>query len=228
MIRLHMVVEGQTEEEFVNSVLKEHLAGFSIFVDARCVETSRSRRRRRIYRGGMIDYLKAKRDLHRWMKEDQHPEVFFTTMFDLYALPGDFPKREESRPLTDPYARVQMLEEEFRKDIGHQSFVPYLQLHEFEALVLTDPQKLDIEFMNRTLEISRLVEMRAAVDSPEVIDDGENTAPSKRIIAEIPEYEGRKVSAGPRVARDIGLAILRKGCPHFHAWLNRLECLGST
>ena len=41
MIRLHLVVEGQTEEEFVNSVLVDYLGQFQISTDARCVLTSR-------------------------------------------------------------------------------------------------------------------------------------------------------------------------------------------
>jgi hypothetical protein len=81
MIHLHMVVEGQTEEAFVNQVLIEHLAGFQVYADARCVEVSRDRRRRRSYRGGLRDYARGRRDLLRWMKQDAHADVFFTTMF---------------------------------------------------------------------------------------------------------------------------------------------------
>lgn len=33
MIRLHIIAEGQTEEEFVNSILIEHLLNFNILTD---------------------------------------------------------------------------------------------------------------------------------------------------------------------------------------------------
>src|SRR5437762_9603660 len=105
MIRLHILVEGQTEEEFVNSVLTEHLGDFNISTDVRSVETSRDRKKNIKYRGGLSKYQKAKRDLERWMKEDSNPDSFFTTMFDLYSLPDDFPKFDEANTQNDPYQR---------------------------------------------------------------------------------------------------------------------------
>ena len=61
--------------------------------------------------------------------------------------------------------------------------------------------------------------------SPERIDDGEHTAPSKRIIAQFPEYEGSKVRVGSQMAERIGLETIRSQCPHFRAWVERLERL---
>ena len=56
MIRLNMIVEGQTEERFVHDVLELHFAERNIFISVRCVETSRDRKRHKIYRGGMTTY----------------------------------------------------------------------------------------------------------------------------------------------------------------------------
>ena len=67
MRRLNFVVEGQTEEAFVNGVLRPHLGAFDIVATARCVTTRRDRRRPDIvHRGGLPDYGKARRDLERW------------------------------------------------------------------------------------------------------------------------------------------------------------------
>jgi hypothetical protein len=225
MPRLNMIVEGQTEEAFVNGVLKEPLAQQQVWACARCVETSRDKKRAKIYRGGLLDYQKAKRDIERWMKEDQRPDAFFTTMFDLYALPADFPGFAEAGRLSEPLARVAALEESFRQDINHQHFIPYIQLHEFEALILSDPSKFDWEFIEHTEAIGRLVSLCASFTSPELIDDGNESALSKRIIREIPEYEGRKASAGPLIAAKIGLPVLRQKCLHFDEWLKKLEAL---
>ncbi len=41
----------------------------------------------------------------------------------------------------------------------------------------------------------------------------------------IPEYDGRKSSAGPDIAAYIGIATIRVKCPHFHLWLVQLENL---
>jgi hypothetical protein len=221
VIRLHFVVEGQTEEGFVNQTLAEHLGLHGVAVDARRVETSRERAR--IYRGGVLDYARARRDLERWMKQDRHADAYFTTMFDLYALPEDFPGRPAQG--ADPYERVTQLEQSFADDLKHPRFLPHLQLHEFEALLLADPGKLEDRFPEHAQGVRNLVELAAGFASPELIDEGAETAPSKRIIREIPDYAGAKASAGPLVARAIGVATLRSRCPHFGAWVSRLEFL---
>jgi hypothetical protein len=224
--RLHFVVEGQTEETFVNKVLAPHLATHSVWTDARCVMTGR--RRGITYRGGLQSYIKVKRDITLWMKEDHNQDSFFTTMFDLYALPSDFPLFQDAQGITDPRRRVALLEEGMRQDIIYARFVPYIQLHEFETLILADPQKLDWEYIEHAAGIKHLTEMAAGFDSPEMINDGDDTAPSKRIIKEIPEYDGMKISAGPIVTQKIGLATLRAKCQHFCEWLLTLERLGGS
>lgn len=222
-MRLHFVVEGQTEETFVNRVLAAHLSAFSVWADARCVMT---RRKCGItHRGGLTRYERARKDIVLWMKEDQNSDAAFTTMFDLYALPEDFPGISESREIADPRARVTALEDALRLNISHQRFIPYLQLHEFEALVLADPRRLDCQFFEHQSAIEELTRLTSEFESPELIDDGNDTAPSKRIIRQIPEYAGMKATAGPLVVGRIGLAVIRKSCPHFGEWLQKLEGL---
>ncbi|MGH2458117.1 MAG: DUF4276 family protein [Chloroflexota bacterium] len=223
MIRLHFVVEGQTEEAFVNQILANHLGEYHVVADVRCVATGR--RGHRIYRGGVIDYSRVKRDLERWMKEDGNDDVYFTTMLDLYRLPLDFPGYATTGHV-DPYQRVAALEEAFGNDLDYPRFVPHLQLHEFEAILLSDPERIGVEFIEREDAVARLARMAREFACPELIDDGPDTAPSKRIAREIPEYLHRKVSAGPRIAREIGLSRIRERCPHFHAWLAKIETLG--
>jgi len=63
--------------------------------------------------------------------------------------------------------------------------------------------------------------------SPELIDDGYDTSPSKRIIKQIPSYRYLKSSAGPSTAKDIGLETIRNKCPHFGNWLCQLENLNN-
>jgi hypothetical protein len=224
MARLNVLVEGQTEEAFVNEVLAPHLAGYGVYAVARCVTTRRDRHRPdRVHRGGLRDYAKVRRDLERWMAEDR--SATFTTMFDLYALPEDFPGYHEARGLADPYARVRHLEKALAADANEFRLIPYIQLHEFEALLFCDPRKLDWAYLEHEPQIGRLVEIASRYDSPELIDDGLDSAPSKRIIAEIPEYRFQKSSAGPLVAGRIGTETMRSRCPHFADWLTKLEAI---
>ncbi len=213
-VRLHIVVEGQTEETYVNRVLKLHLADLEVWVDARSVETGR--KRGLVCRGGLCEYRRLRQDLVRWMKQDDHPEVFFTTMIDLYGLDrlkDTFPGWDDALRNPDPYRKVAGLEEAWHTDIGHPRFIPYLQLHEFEALLLASPTHLSAEFVGHDQEIATLQAMANGFASPELINDGQQTAPSKRIISELPQYEGMKASAGPIVAEKIGLAMLRQVPP---------------
>lgn len=228
MIRLHVIAEGQTEEAFVNNLLVDHLGHKNIVTDVRCVETGRDRRRNVIYRGGMTNYSRAKGDILRWMAEDGQSDARFTTMFDLYGLPADFPGYEQSRQATTPLARVSSIEEAFLADMGSNAahrFIPYIQLHEFEALLLADPSKFHIMFLDQQRNIDRLTGVVNGFQTPEDINEGETTAPSKRIIGIFPEYEGLKVTAGHRIAQEIGIEAIRGKCPHFDAWLSKLESL---
>ncbi|HER25994.1 MAG TPA: DUF4276 family protein [Rhodospirillales bacterium] len=81
--------------------------------------------------------------------------------------------------------------------------------------------------MNQQNSIDTLINIFQSAVSPEHINDTPEGAPSKRIINVIPEYEGRKASAGPMIAENIGLVTIRKHCLHFDKWLASLEGLAN-
>ncbi len=220
MIRLNLVVEGQTEETFVNQVLVPHLADRGIYANCHCVTTSRGRHR--FHRGGMVNYQHIGNDLRIWMAQDQ--DAWFSTFIDLYALPANFPGFDEAKKLTG-YQRVIALEKAWAADVSDDRFVPFIALHEFEALLLTDPQAFAREFPDDNVAVEALVGLCAGFESPELINDRPEMAPSQQIIKHLPAYEGLKSSAGPLIAEAIGLATIRARCPHFAAWLDRLESL---
>jgi hypothetical protein len=103
-------------------------------------------------------------------------------------------------------------------------FVPYIQLHEFEALLFSEPTGFLEAFPDEQKAVSQLVQVRAQFPSPEEINDGVNTAPSKRILNALPDFQ--KPVAGLLTARRIGLAAIRRECRHFDEWITRL--LGLT
>src|ERR1043166_3088724 len=86
-VRLYITVEGQSEKQFADIVLKPHLANYRIDARPRVVITSRKLGKR----GGILDYAKIKGDVTRLMREDADAACRFTTMVDLYALPAQFP-----------------------------------------------------------------------------------------------------------------------------------------
>lgn len=225
MIRLNIIVEGQTEETFVNKMLRPHLGTLDVFASARCVETGR--KRGRIFRGGMISYVKAKKDIALWMKQEKGKEVRFTTMFDLYRLPDDFPGLEEAKQKIDPYKKIEVLEEKLGADIASHRFIPYLQLHEYEALLFSGLDKFQHYYIEQRSQLTALKQDVYGITNPELINENPATAPSKRIIKYLPSYEGEKPSAGPIIAEHIGLQEIRSKCQHFNAWVSQLELLNT-
>jgi uncharacterized protein CbrC (UPF0167 family) len=221
MIRLHVIAEGQTEEEFVNTVLAEHLGYFNISTSVHCITTKRTKNK--VYRGGLTSYEKVKKDINLWLKQDRSDNARFTTMLDLYALPNEFPEFNEANNKSDPYQKINHLENAFSRDINDLRFIPYIQLHEFEALVLVKPEQLKERFPEYEQQIQDLLNICCRFTSPELINQGATTAPSKRIFQFVPTYE--KVSAGSLIVQKIGLASIREKCPHFNQWITQLENL---
>lgn len=227
MIRLHIIAEGQAELNFARKVLAPHLAARNIIVDARAVMTSRNRHTSHKHSGGLTSYGKAKNDIKAWLTEDKGAESRFTTMFDFYGLPKDFPGYADIACLASPHERVKRLETALASNIDDQQgrFIPYIQLHEFEALIFADPRQLDWEYLEHAAQIESLIAI-AEEQEPERINDGRDTAPSKRILANIPEY--KKATAGVAVVEKIGLPTLRAKCKHFDEWISRLESLAGA
>jgi len=219
--RVNIVVEGLTEETFVRDILSPFLGARRVFVTARRVETGRAAGK--VYRGGLVSYEKACRDILRWLIQDK--DAYVTTMFDLYRLPADFPGVSNAPQSEEPYARVARLEQALALRIGSERFIPYLQLHEFEGLLFSDVEAIDAVLGVEHSQLRSLQVIRARFATPELIDDGESTVPSKRLITLFGGYN--KPAFGSRIAARIGLPVLRRECPHFNQWISRLEVLAA-
>jgi hypothetical protein len=216
MIRIYLLVEGQTEEAFVRELLVPHYARDELFFTPIIINTSPG------HKGGVRTYARIKPQLLRLCKQDC--SAFITTMFDLYALPNDFPGK-----LADNYPtrgsglqKAQFLESQLAQDVNQVNFIPNLVVHEFEALLFANPEKFG-EWTDDGTAMDRLRVVVKKVNSPEDINDGPATAPSKRILKAMPTYQ--KTFHGPLIACDIGLDVMRAVCPHFDSWLRKLEAL---
>jgi len=224
-ISLIIIGEGQTESNFAVHVLKPHLAAFNVFVDAHAVITSRDRRSLKEYRGGLSSYDKAKRTILNSLNDQPRDHYRFTSMFDLYNLPENFPGYDEAGKVANPYERVRILEESLAEDIKDRRFIPYIQLYEFETLILADPINLHVEYLEHATAIDKLIAM-VGDKNPEEINDGSETAPSKRICKLIPKYH--KPTAAVSVLKKTGVPTLRAKCRHFNDWLTCLEQLAGV
>lgn len=225
MKNLHIIVEGSSEETFVNDVLVKHFAALNIFVSARKIKTGWDRINNKPAKGGLLKYIKFRNDVLRWIQSDNgRANTFYTSFIDLYAFPKDAesPYTAQIQSIVDPYQKIAALETAIGQNISHRNFIPYVQLHEFEALLLVEPDRLLTMYPDGQTGITRL-KRDIGNTNPEEINESPQTAPSKRIIQYLPNYEGQKAQVGPLVAEDIGLNLLRQKCPHFNEWINKLE-----
>ena len=218
-MKIYALVEGKTESRFVSGLLSPHFAlrGHS-FVPVQ-LRTSRD------HRGGVTSFARVKRGLGALMKQHRGLDVAFTTMFDLYALPTDFPGFDPL--LRDSHEKARRIETAMGAAFDDRRLIPYIQVHEFEALLFVDLSVLPPLFVDEDYKHS-VESLRTSVGgfgNPELINDRSETSPSHRLIQFLPGYEKRKTEVGPDAAKEIGLERLRERCPHFAEWIGKLEAL---
>jgi len=212
IIRLTIVVEGRSEETFVDDVLAPALSEKMIFATPWPV-------------GGISKYSTLRKFVELGIKQDK--ESYLSTMFDFYALPKTFPGKNSLSPNLSPWEKVRHLENAFANEINSARFIPYIQLHEFEGLLFTDINQIDaVLAVGRESQLKELMKIRNQFQTPEEINDRYETAPSRRLSNLYQKYQ--KVTEGVRIIEQIGLERLRQACPHFHEWVTRLETLVKT
>lgn len=210
-MRVYVFCEGQTEETFVREVLLPHFSSMNIFLYPIIVRTSK------YGKGGVSSYGKIKFQVEKKCKEEA--SAWVTTLLDYYKFPQDFVRTNNGKPSIDQAQAVQLA---FQQDIAQPNFIANLVIHEFEGLLFSSPQAFNSWFDGEVVT-SELAAVRKEFASPEHINDGISTAPSKRILAICDAYD--KVLHGSLIALDMGLDVIRKECPLFNAWIKRLEAL---
>ena len=106
--------------------------------------------------------------------------------------------------------------------------IPHIQLFEFETILYCNLDAFEIHYASCRRQIDALKEDAGQqVFDPELIDDGQHTAPSKRIAKQFHDFPAAKPDAPVAIATMIDLATIRGQCPPFNLWLTRLEQLDS-
>lgn len=216
--RLLMLVEGQSEEIFVKRTLAPYLSERRVYVQPPIILWTKRLGSGGGYRGGVSHWNQILRSLIPLTRDS---DAWVTTLLDFYGLPEDFPGYQQALEPGDPRQRVATLQEAFVEAIGHPRFVPFLALHEFEAWVFSAPDVVADHFGTPGLA----ARIRQAGD-PELIDRGDSSHPKARLQSMTSAY--KETSDGPTLLAKIGIDVIRGACPHFAAWLNRLEALGGA
>ncbi len=221
MNRVLILVEGQTEKKFVKEIMSPGLAPKNVFLTARLTGKPG-------HKGGVRQYQSIRKEIIALL--NQNNSVYCTTMFDYYGLPKNWPGRAQVQGLS-LHQIPKVIETAIHEDIintmgesfDRRRFIPYIQMHEFEALLFSNP-----DVLAETIQQPALSEIFQSIvensGSPEAINDNPETAPSKRILALYSGYQ--KVLHGSISAQRIGLTAMRSKCPHFSEWITKLESIG--
>ena len=229
-IILHIVCEGQTEESFVKKVLQPYLRSYGIVAKPILVTTNRSKRAQ----GGIVNFSHVERDIQDTLKlwsSNNYEHHVVTTFIDYYALPNDFPRFSEAQKYFEPYQRVECLEQALGERIHSSRFLPYIQLHEFETLVLCGYQYLAAYYPDCKGLEEKLKNEFTSQENPEFIDGGTTTAPSKRILRLLESTYKKKYNKpfmGAYVTPQVGIERLRELCFHFNQWVAQIITLADT
>ena len=215
MKRIIIICEGPTEKEFCEKVLAPYLWQHEIDIQTPLIKISG---------GGIVkwDYLRRQVETH--LKESS--SVFVSTLIDYYGLyqKYNFPRWEEGNKIYDKDNRMSFLEEAMNKDVSESlqhRFIPYLQLHEFEALLFINLQIFYEQVPKSDLVgIEELEKTFTQYSNPEMINNSKVTSPGHRLERIIKGY--KKPLYGHYLAEAIGVERIRSKCPRFNNWVQTL------
>ena len=211
MKRLFIVVEGRSEEMFVKELLQPYFASLGFYsVTPVKIQTSKG------YKGGFVNYQHLKNDILRLLNEK---EAIVTTFVDFFRIPNSVPNYDTCMRAGETSMKIDCLEQSMKADIQNaHHFIPYIQQHEFESLIFSSSRAYTLYYTDRVVvAIDRII---AQYDTPEDINDSAMTAPSKRLLAIIPNYN--KVNDGNIIALEIGIETILQKCPRFKNWIDTL------
>lgn len=207
MKRIIISVEGQSEQEFVKTILAPYLNNKGIF-DIRAIPIKKTN-------GGLVRYSHLKRDVMAYVNENN---VLVTSFIDYFRIPPCFPGYVAAQHYKTADEKIACMEEAFAEDIGFYNFIPYIQKYEFESLLFSS----DGGF-KKHCEVDQWAKTKKIIDAyenPENINNSPETSPSNRLKAIIPGYN--KILLGTLIGMEIGINSMLEKCPRFRRWVNGL------
>lgn len=188
---IFIVVEGQSEKEFINTVIKPTFESNQIYIFPKILG-------RNNHKGGHVQFDRFKRDVVSLIKQiDKQNNFFVTTMFDFYGL-EDFPVQDIEQ-VNNIYKKAEYIEKIMLDTVLQttqchpERFIPYIQLYELEGLFFSDVEKLCSIQPNWYKFISQLQNIRNDFETPEHINNSFDTKPSKRLenVLFSPKYNSK-------------------------------------
>ncbi|WP_440617104.1 DUF4276 family protein [Cysteiniphilum sp. 6C5] len=219
-IEVMTIVEGRTEQTFIEKVVQPYLAPKNIFI--RATQVSKPGQK-----GGDVRFERVKQDIAIYLK--QRSDIYVTTMIDYYGIkewPGiadisqNYSIQDISKHLNE--RTISTLCEDLPQLHITARFIPYMVMHEFEALLFSDSSILAQSLNIDEHKITKIVE---AFSTPEAINNSRETAPSKRLDGFTATGKFAKTTTGIAIAMKIGIPCIREKCFLFNEWLESIENL---
>lgn len=215
-----VLVEGQTEEAFVYDILQPFMFSIGdVYLNPVVLKTRRSAAGPD-YKGGVTSFGQVEEHIRSLLNDTS--TVLVTTMLDFYGLHGKgFPGWDQRSG--NCYEQAEQVERAIEAYFASQRFAAYLSLHEFEALLFTDPQSIARQFPHMKklqLTLEAILKQNGTAEHINL-----DNPPSKRIQTLVTGYS--KINDGAAIASRIGLEVMRKACPHFNDWVTMLEGLAA-
>ena len=212
MRTVFIMVEGPSEEEFVNNSIAPYLAEKGIINAVPIgLETSPG------FYGGDVKYKRYKSNAEKLLVSD--PAAIVTSLIDFYELRSDFPGYTDALAMPSRLDRVEHIEQEISTDINNGRLVPYIQLHEFEALLFSDIRGFQNWFPLHVTHFQYIINHFA---NPELINDDPENTPSARIKRIAGKRKYNKRLHGALIALDIGMPAILLKCPRFRTWIDTI------
>ncbi len=225
MVEVIVFAEGQSEEQFIKRVVAPTLRNAQIYLKPQTLRTSQDSK------GGAVNFDRLMFNARNTLQ--QNSNAVLTTFVDLYGLHTSFPAYDEAKTKTNIHTRVTCLEAALHQAIVSQigcrkeRFIPHIQPYELEALLFSDVDALCLTEPGWTGSAKILKQVLSSFESPEHINDGYDTKPSKRLENILrPAY--KKTRHAPLAAEKISLAVMEAQCPHFGEWMNKLRSLATN
>ena len=115
---------------------------------------------------------------------------------------------------------IEELTSEIKQNFSSKYIVPYIQLHEIEALWFSDidsiARKMNANFEQKQ-KLKRIIQ---SYPNPEDINNSKDTAPSKRLERIFLGYD--KPIDGVSIAENIPIEVYMQKCPRFKIWIETI------
>ena len=139
MTTVYIICEGRTETTIVKNVIAPELGMKGVFLSPIPLGGSG--------KSGNVTFSRLLRDIRNQLYSFRG--CYCSTMLDYYGLNDDFPGKSGARTRQTLSQKLEAVCDAFSNELAKnldegplRRFVPYVQMHEFEGLLFSNPDKL--------------------------------------------------------------------------------------